>query len=136
MPAFGRVTEVSPSKPYLGIIVEFDTGIMREVLKMLPPQTTCKIHRGVFVMDFDGPMADWVWGLRLRIASGDYPTGRSVYSRTDGPCGGKLIEGIAENRSQPPGSDRTSPAWANTRPPGWVIWTATGVPSARYSLRT
>ena len=60
MPAFGRVAEASPSRPYLGMVVEFDLGIMREVMETLDPQppTTCQVDRGVFVTDFDGPLAD------------------------------------------------------------------------------
>ncbi len=61
MPAFGRVAEASPDKPYLGVIVEFDIGIMREVLETLPPlRAACKVNRGVFVTDFGGPLAECV----------------------------------------------------------------------------
>ena len=39
MPAFGRVAEASPSEPYLGVIIEFDPAVMREVAEGLdaPP---------------------------------------------------------------------------------------------------
>ncbi len=32
MPLFGRVAEASPSEPYLGVSIEFDLAMMREVL--------------------------------------------------------------------------------------------------------
>ena len=61
MPAFGRVAEASADKPYLGIIVEFDIGLMQEVLESLPATPPpCQTSRGVFVTDFDGPLAECV----------------------------------------------------------------------------
>jgi AraC-like DNA-binding protein len=59
-PAFGRVAEASPSEPYLGVIIELDLAIMREVLHGLdaPPTPRRHVGRGVFVADFAGPMAD------------------------------------------------------------------------------
>ena len=32
MPALGTVAQASPSEPYLGVIIEFDLAVMREVL--------------------------------------------------------------------------------------------------------
>jgi len=60
MPAFGRVTEASPEKPYLGIVLEFDLAVMREVLQGLdnPPVAGSDLKHAVFVSDFDGPLAD------------------------------------------------------------------------------
>lgn len=60
MPAFGRVAEASPTEPYLGLIIEFDLGIMREVMETLPalPEASGDVSSGVFVSDFDGPLAD------------------------------------------------------------------------------
>lgn len=60
MPAVGRVAEASPSKPYLGIIIEFDLALMREVMDALddPPRPSGDIGSGVFVSDFGGPLAD------------------------------------------------------------------------------
>ena len=60
IPSFGRVTDASPSKPYLGMMIEFDLAIMREVLEKLdePPRTSVESGAGWFVSDFDGPMAD------------------------------------------------------------------------------
>ncbi len=60
IPSFGRVTDASPSKPYMGMMIEFDFTIMREVLEKLdePPRVSDETGPGWFVTDFDGPMAD------------------------------------------------------------------------------
>ncbi len=65
MPAFGTVAEASQSEPYLGVIIEFDLGLMREVLESLDtesfdplPKMSSDGGRGVFVTNFDGPLAD------------------------------------------------------------------------------
>lgn len=60
MPALGRVTEASPEKPYLGIVLEFDLAIMRDVMEGLdnPPEAGDELRHSVFVSDFDGPLAD------------------------------------------------------------------------------
>ena len=60
MPGFGTVTEASPAKPYLGVILELDLAILRAVASELadPPKPSENIGRGVFVTDFDGPLAD------------------------------------------------------------------------------
>ncbi|GGA00978.1 AraC family transcriptional regulator [Dyella caseinilytica] len=62
MPAFSRVAEASPTEPYLGVIIEFDLKIMSEVLEELdvPPEVVGHVGQGVFVTDFDGPLADCV----------------------------------------------------------------------------
>lgn len=60
LPAFGRVAVASPTEPYLGIIVEFDLAIMREVLDSLeqPPAVEEGARPAVVVTDFDGPLAE------------------------------------------------------------------------------
>lgn len=63
MPAFGTVAEASPTEPYLGVIIEFDLGIMREVMEMTDsihtlPTTRMNGGQGVFVTNFAGPLAD------------------------------------------------------------------------------
>ena len=59
-PAFGRVTEASPERPFLGIVIEFDLAMMREVMEGLdePPAAGGDLGHGVFVIDCDGPLAD------------------------------------------------------------------------------
>jgi AraC-like DNA-binding protein len=65
MPAFGTVAEASQSEPYLGVIIEFDLGLMREVMQSLDTESLAPLpigssdmRRGVFVTNFDGPLAD------------------------------------------------------------------------------
>lgn len=60
MPALGTVAEASPTKPYLGIIIEFDLAVMRQVMGLLntPPEVSHKVGQSVFVTDFDGPLED------------------------------------------------------------------------------
>jgi AraC-like DNA-binding protein len=60
MPAFGRVTEASPNEPYLGVIIEFDLAMMRDVIEGLDTRPTASVDVGcgVFVTDFEGPLAD------------------------------------------------------------------------------
>jgi AraC-like DNA-binding protein len=60
IPSFGRVTDASPSEPYLGLMIEFDLTIMREVLEKLddPPPVSGETGAGWFVTDLAGPMAD------------------------------------------------------------------------------
>jgi AraC-like DNA-binding protein len=60
MPAFGRVTEASAEEPFLGVIIEFDLAVMRDVMEGLdnPPTSGGDLGRGVFVTDFEGPLAD------------------------------------------------------------------------------
>ena len=60
MPGFGAVTEASPTKPYLGVILELNLAILRVVATELaaalrPSNSLCC---GVFLTDFDGPLAD------------------------------------------------------------------------------
>ena len=60
MPLYGRVAEASPAEPYLGVIVEFDLAILREVLEGLdaPPTPRDDPHPGLVVADLDEPLAD------------------------------------------------------------------------------
>lgn len=60
LPSLGRVAEATPGTPYLSVVVEFDPAVMREVLAGLddPPRPTRHVGGGVFVTDFDGPLAD------------------------------------------------------------------------------
>lgn len=60
IPGFGRVAEASPAQPFLGVIIEFDLAIMRQVVDALetPPQASQKTARSVFVTDFAGPLSD------------------------------------------------------------------------------
>jgi AraC-like DNA-binding protein len=59
-PALGRVAQASPTEPFLGIIIEFDLAIMRDVADALgtPAPASEGQGLGVFVTDFNGPLAD------------------------------------------------------------------------------
>jgi AraC-like DNA-binding protein len=60
MPAVGQVTQASPDQPYLGLVIELDLGVMREVIESLDsaPIALESVRHGVFVSDFEGPLAD------------------------------------------------------------------------------
>lgn len=62
LPACGRIVVASPEKPFVGITVEFDVGVMREVLRDLEiaPVPAASTGRSMFVADVDGPLADCV----------------------------------------------------------------------------
>jgi AraC-like DNA-binding protein len=59
-PSVGRVVEASPGAPCLVVALELDLAIMREVAEGLeaPPMASGEPGRGVFVTDFQGPLAD------------------------------------------------------------------------------
>ena len=62
LPALGCVAEASPTRPYLGLVLEFDLAIMREVIELLdtPPRAAISYSRGVLVSNFDGALAECV----------------------------------------------------------------------------
>jgi AraC-like DNA-binding protein len=59
-PSVGRVFEASPGEPCLVLAFELDLAIMRSVAEGLeaPPKASGEAGRGVFVTDFQGPLAD------------------------------------------------------------------------------
>lgn len=59
-PSTGRVTQASPDRPCLVLAFELDVEIMRSVAAQLeePPKISGESGRGVFVTDFQGPLAD------------------------------------------------------------------------------
>lgn len=60
VPAIGRVVEATPDKPFLGVVIQLDFAIMREVLEELEtrPSVTDRENRSILVTDFEGPLAD------------------------------------------------------------------------------
>lgn len=60
IPSYGRVAEARPSEPYLGLIIEFDVAVMREVFAGLDvaPKPSGTVDGGWFVAPFDGPIAE------------------------------------------------------------------------------
>jgi AraC-like DNA-binding protein len=71
IPALGRVTKASPEKPLLGMVLELDIGIMRQVMEELetPPLPNDDVGLGLFVTDFEGPLADCVVRLVRLLAT-------------------------------------------------------------------
>jgi len=78
MPAVGRVVEASRTEPFLGIVVEFDLAVMRDVFEGLAtteganhPEAGAngESAHGVFVTDFDGPLADCALRLMRLIGT-------------------------------------------------------------------
>ncbi len=59
-PSIGRVFEASPGEPCLVLMLELDPAIMRSVAEEMdaPPKPSGDVGRGVFVTDFQGPLAD------------------------------------------------------------------------------
>src|SRR5580704_13677840 len=66
-PSIGQVVQASPDKPCLVLIFELDLEIMRSVADALarPPRPRGESPQGVFVTDFEGPLAD----CALRLAN-------------------------------------------------------------------
>jgi AraC-like DNA-binding protein len=62
MPALSRVAKASPAEPFLGVVIEFDLAVMRDVMERLdtPPTPEDPFGHGVFVANFDGPLSDCV----------------------------------------------------------------------------
>ncbi|PTY02827.1 AraC family transcriptional regulator [Opitutaceae bacterium EW11] len=60
VPMLGRVAEASVREPYLGLVLELDQAVMREVLSALenPPAVDESTKPGVFSIEVDGPLAD------------------------------------------------------------------------------
>ena len=78
MPAVGRVVEASRTEPFLGIVVEFDLAVMRDVFEGLATTEGAnhpgagangESAHGVFVTDFDGPLADCALRLMRLIGT-------------------------------------------------------------------
>ncbi len=84
MPAVGRITQASPNEPFLGVVIELDPGVMREVIEGvddLPPPAG-EPGRGVFVTDFNGPIEECALRLvRLLGTPKAIPTLRPVIMR-------------------------------------------------------
>ncbi|QYA12504.1 AraC family transcriptional regulator [Rhizobium sp. AB2/73] len=60
LPAAGRVIQASVEKPYIAISLEFDAGMMREVMEQLdkPPKPAGGTQLGIFVENLGDELAD------------------------------------------------------------------------------
>jgi AraC-like DNA-binding protein len=109
MPALGTVAEASPSEPYLGVILEFDLAVMREVMAELeaPPKPRDPMGRGVFVTDFDGPLADCTLRMVRLLDTPKaipmlYPAimREICYWLLTGPHGGEVVKMVLANSQE------------------------------------
>jgi AraC-like DNA-binding protein len=110
-PSIGRVVEASPEAPCLVLAFELDLGIMRSVAVGLeaPPRPSGEPGRGVFVTNFQGPLADCALRLvRLLDAPEAIATLYPVIMREicywllTGPHGGDVARlALANSPSQP-----------------------------------
>lgn len=98
-PSVGRVVEASPGEPCLVLAFELDLAILRSVAEELdpPPKAAGEAGRGVFVTDFQGPLADCALRLvRLLDTPHAIPTLHPVIMREicywllTGPHGGEV----------------------------------------------
>jgi AraC-like DNA-binding protein len=106
MPAFSRVVKASPAEPFLAIVIQFDLAVMRDVMERLeaPPEPEDNLGRGVFVTDFDGPLADCVLRMvRLLDTSQAIPILAPMIMREigywllTGPHGGEVAKLVLAN---------------------------------------
>ena len=106
MPGFGTVTEASPDKPYLGVVLELDLAALRAVASELanPPRPSQSTEGGVFVTDFDGPLMDCTLRLlRLLDTPGAIPVLYPAIMREisywllSGPHGGAVVSMTLSN---------------------------------------
>ena len=61
-PASGAIVDASPDRPYIGLNIDFDTAVMREVMETMesPPKPRGDSVSGVFVQEFDAAIADCI----------------------------------------------------------------------------
>jgi AraC-like DNA-binding protein len=109
-PASGRITQASPSEPYLSVIIELDRGAMREVMEGLdsPPVARGNARHGIFVAEVDPSIADCALrAVRLletpKAISMLYPSimREICYWLLTGPNGGEVARmTMANNHTQ------------------------------------
>ncbi|MCX5478110.1 AraC family transcriptional regulator [Kaistia geumhonensis] len=59
IPATGCVVEASPEKPFLGVVLELDLAILREVIEQMEtPPAVAEASLGLAVIDIDEPLSD------------------------------------------------------------------------------
>jgi len=99
-PSVGRVVEASADKPCLVMALGLDLAIIRSVMETLeaPPKASGEPGRGVFVTDFQGPLADCALRLiRLLDTPKAIPTLYPIIMREicywllTGPHGGDIV---------------------------------------------
>jgi AraC-like DNA-binding protein len=101
LPASGRIVEASQNAPYVGVTIDFDVSVMRDVLEQLetPPSPTPDAGPCVFVGQVDDPLADCIMRLMRMTAKPESipvlypPVMREIcYWLLSGPHGGELCK--------------------------------------------
>jgi AraC-like DNA-binding protein len=105
-PSIGRVVEASAGEPCLVLAFELDLAIMRRVADDLdtPPKASGEPCRGVFVTDFQGPLADCALRLARLLITPEalrvlYPgiLREICYLLLTGPHGGEVARLVLRN---------------------------------------
>ena len=70
VPAIGRMVGATPAAPYLGLVIEFDTSVLRDIMQQLatPPAPSAISGPYVFVGRVDEPLVDCLTRL-VRLMS-------------------------------------------------------------------
>ncbi|MEH7840032.1 AraC family transcriptional regulator [Rhizobium laguerreae] len=65
LPASGRIVEASPDAPYIGVTIDLDVTVMREVVEQLDEPPVPPVSHGpcMFVSQVDVPLADCIQRL-------------------------------------------------------------------------
>ncbi|AFK57048.1 AraC family transcriptional regulator [Tistrella mobilis] len=100
LPGFGSVTQATKAEPFLGMTIEFDIALLREVLDQMPsPPRPAEERLGVFVEELSDPVQDCLIRLVQLFETPDavpvlYPaTVRELYYRLlSGPNGGEICK--------------------------------------------
>jgi AraC-like DNA-binding protein len=60
LPGIGRVVKASRDEPYIGITLELDVAVLRDVVKQMPkrPKPASRNRLGIFVQDADDQLTD------------------------------------------------------------------------------
>ncbi|MCV3207362.1 AraC family transcriptional regulator [Mesorhizobium sp. YC-39] len=99
LPATGRIVEASAEAPYIGVVIDFDVAVVRDVLEQLeePPEPIAESGPCVFVGRVDETLVDCVMRLMRMTASPKsipilYPSvmREICYWLVSGPRGGEL----------------------------------------------
>lgn len=69
-PALGHVLDASPTNPFLGITLEFDGAMLRDVMSELdtPPKPSVERSVGMFVADLNAPLIECLIRLMKLLA--------------------------------------------------------------------
>ncbi|HRE43475.1 MAG TPA: AraC family transcriptional regulator [Terricaulis sp.] len=106
LPALGRVTKASGDTPYLGMTIEFDLGLLHDVMEQISPAPTpTPDGLGVFIENLSAPAQDCIARLAGLLTNPEaipvlYPaiTRELYYWLLTGPNGGEICK-IARRES-------------------------------------